>query len=154
METICPCGSNHPFAQCCEPYITGAAIASTPEALMRSRYSAYATRNFDYIESTMKGAPLKSFNRVDTEKSAQQVTWDKLEVISVSEVKPEDEEGFVEFKAYYTAGNKTDVIYEKSRFIKKKGKWFYIEGIEKEKIGRNDPCSCGSGKKYKKCCEK
>ena len=22
-----------------------------------------------------------------------------------------------------------------------------------EKIGRNDPCSCGSGKKFKKCCE-
>jgi preprotein translocase subunit SecA len=23
---------------------------------------------------------------------------------------------------------------------------------EGEKIGRNDPCPCGSGKKYKKCC--
>jgi len=21
-----------------------------------------------------------------------------------------------------------------------------------KKIGRNDPCPCGSGKKYKKCC--
>lgn len=21
------------------------------------------------------------------------------------------------------------------------------------KVGRNDPCSCGSGKKFKKCCE-
>jgi uncharacterized protein YecA (UPF0149 family) len=26
-----------------------------------------------------------------------------------------------------------------------------IHGDEKE-IGRNDPCPCGSGKKYKKCC--
>jgi len=25
---------------------------------------------------------------------------------------------------------------------------------EKEKVGRNDPCPCGSGKKYKKCCGK
>jgi len=25
---------------------------------------------------------------------------------------------------------------------------------EKQKIGRNDPCPCGSGKKYKKCCGK
>ena len=24
--------------------------------------------------------------------------------------------------------------------------------VKKEKIGRNDPCPCGSGKKYKKCC--
>jgi len=26
------------------------------------------------------------------------------------------------------------------------------EGVPKIKIGRNDPCPCGSGKKYKKCC--
>ena len=24
--------------------------------------------------------------------------------------------------------------------------------MNKEKVGRNDPCPCGSGKKYKKCC--
>jgi SWIM/SEC-C metal-binding protein len=24
--------------------------------------------------------------------------------------------------------------------------------VHVEKIGRNDPCNCGSGKKYKKCC--
>jgi len=25
---------------------------------------------------------------------------------------------------------------------------------EEPKVGRNDPCPCGSGKKYKKCCGK
>ena len=63
MDNPCPCGSNKPFAQCCEPYLQGKAIAPTPEALMRSRYSAYAMHQFDYIENTMKGAPLKNFNR-------------------------------------------------------------------------------------------
>ena len=30
-----------------------------------------------------------------------------------------------------------------------------IEPIKADKdIGRNDPCPCGSGKKYKKCCGK
>lgn len=31
-----------------------------------------------------------------------------------------------------------------------------VQPIHKEKaeIGRNDPCPCGSGKKYKKCCGK
>ncbi len=24
--------------------------------------------------------------------------------------------------------------------------------VPREKVGRNDPCPCGSGKKYKKCC--
>lgn len=27
-----------------------------------------------------------------------------------------------------------------------------LEGIDLSKIGRNDPCPCGSGKKFKKCC--
>lgn len=37
---------------------------------------------------------------------------------------------------------------------------FYINEKNKRnipkptKIGRNDPCPCGSGKKYKKCCGK
>ena len=26
------------------------------------------------------------------------------------------------------------------------------QGMERRKIGRNEPCACGSGKKYKKCC--
>ena len=26
------------------------------------------------------------------------------------------------------------------------------EPVAVEKVGRNDPCPCGSGKKYKKCC--
>ena len=30
-----------------------------------------------------------------------------------------------------------------------------LEPIRTEpKVGRNDPCTCGSGKKYKKCCGK
>ena len=29
-----------------------------------------------------------------------------------------------------------------------------IETKKKPKIGRNDPCTCGSGKKYKNCCGK
>ena len=31
----------------------------------------------------------------------------------------------------------------------------YLEPVRREpKVGRNDPCTCGSGKKYKKCCGK
>jgi len=26
--------------------------------------------------------------------------------------------------------------------------------VAEKKVGRNDPCPCGSGQKYKKCCEK
>ena len=38
----CPCGSGRAFDECCGPFLSGAAAAPTPEALMRSRYAAYA----------------------------------------------------------------------------------------------------------------
>jgi len=41
---------------------------------------------------------------------------------------------------------------KKLPFIKSKG--LVKEGQKKKKIGRNDPCPCGSGKKYKHCCGK
>jgi SEC-C motif-containing protein len=52
---------------------------------------------------------------------------------------------------------------ERSRFVKESDRWYYVDGLlptpvtyrrEEEKVGRNDPCPCGSGKKYKKCCGK
>ena len=48
-------------------------------------------------------------------------------------------------------------------FMIQDGEWKFIDGEietgvpyvrEEPKIGRNDPCPCGSGKKYKKCCGK
>jgi len=42
---------------------------------------------------------------------------------------------------------------KKSPFIKRKG-LEEEEGQKKKKIGRNDPCPCGSGLKYKHCCGK
>jgi uncharacterized protein YchJ len=36
--------------------------------------------------------------------------------------------------------------------IKQKPVPRYVKPRECKKIGRNEPCTCGSGKKYKKCC--
>jgi len=42
---------------------------------------------------------------------------------------------------------------EGRKVVDSSGREFKVEKIEsgKEKIGRNDPCPCGSGKKYKNC---
>lgn len=40
-------------------------------------------------------------------------------------------------------------LYDSS---KKKPKGKLVEVRTEPKIGRNEPCPCGSGKKYKKCC--
>ncbi len=49
-SAACPCSSGLDFASCCEPYLTGAKLPPAPEALMRSRYSAFATGNITYLE--------------------------------------------------------------------------------------------------------
>ena len=81
--------------------------------------------------------------------------------VLVDQGQPEDAEGFVEFKAYYTLGGEDVTHHEVASFRKEDGAWYFVEGEpvrqqpfvrEEPKVGRNDPCPCGSGKKYKKCC--
>ena len=53
MVTLsCYCGSAISFEKCCEPILSGKLKATTAEAVMRSRYSAYATHNADYLIAT------------------------------------------------------------------------------------------------------
>ena len=72
-----------------------------------------------------------------------------------------DEEGTIIFCARYESEGKAEDHWEQSFFRKEKGEWKFLDakGVhigtyrrEEPKIGRNDPCPCGSGKKYKKCC--
>ena len=72
----------------------------------------------------------------------------------------EDEAGTVEFIARYKAGNDKITHHELAMFTREEGRWVFADCVMNpkpetrsvEKIGRNAPCPCGSGKKYKKCC--
>lgn len=159
MSSNCPCGSQKSISDCCLPYIEGTAKAPTPEALMRSRYTAYTLHNVDYIEDTMLGAVKAEFDKEKALEWAKKSQWDRLEMIHTEFKTPT--QGFVEFKAFYTIAQKQYCLHELSEFTLQDNTWFYIDGNEvkphpflraNEKLGRNDPCSCGSGKKYKKCC--
>lgn len=144
----CPCGSTKLFASCCEPYLKNQAIPENPETLMRSRFSAYSKADMDYIEKTMLGPALVDFNKEQAAVSAPHVKWLGLKVI---QSKHDENRGTVEFIAQYSLLGTKETIYEISEFHKENGKWFYFDG-ETPKIGRNDSCPCGSGKKFKKCC--
>jgi SEC-C motif-containing protein len=120
-NTKCPCGTGLELAQCCEPFIKGKSKAPTAEKLMRSRYSAFALGDIDYIEKTTDPSARTTFDRAGTT-----VTRDH---------------------------------HERSEFKKRDGQWYFMDGklVQEpvraaDKVGRNDPCPCGSGKKYKKCC--
>jgi len=66
--------------------------------------------------------------------------------------------GIVEFEATCQTGAGTRVLRERSRFVKEEGSWLYVDGYYLEptrpsaRTGRNEPCPCGSGKKFKRCC--
>ena len=158
---ICPCGSGRTYAECCEPYITGQAKASTAEALMRSRYSAYAEHAIDYIINTcVRKNNKEDIDYKSTRDWSEKSTWLGLKIIAVEKGGFTDTEGTVEFEASYERDGLKDVHHERAQFKKENGEWLYDEGNVSShtivrsgpKTGRNDPCPCGSGKKYKHCC--
>ena len=154
MLDICPCGSDMLFSECCEPYILQRKLPSSPEALMRSRFSAYVKKAYAYIVNTYTVASKQNLTVANIAEASKDTTWIKLEVMSAYE---QDEHGEVEFIAFYKVGHRFYAMHELSRFIKEDKRWRYVNGDMLGKtgninLGRNDTCLCGSGKKYKHCC--
>ena len=154
----CPCGSNKSYAECCGIFIEDQQKPLTPEALMRSRYTAYTQANIGYIAKTMKAPAADRFDAKSASDWASRVQWIKLEVKAAS---TKATKGFVEFIAYFKEQGKLKTIHERSEFHLIENSWYYVNGKHLPsnapsspplRIGRNDLCPCGSGKKYKKCC--
>ena len=157
----CECGLGPSTDECCGRFLSGEAHPETAEALMRSRYTAYTKQNIDYVFGTHDPQTASNQDKTYAEKWARDAKWDGLEIVSTEKGGPEDTEGVVEFKAKYRIDHQPAVHHERSRFRKEDGRWYYVDGElvkaqtmkrEQPKVGRNDPCPCGSGSKYKKCC--
>ncbi len=162
---LCPCGSHLNYDECCEPFLRGLAVPMKAEFLMRSRYTAYSLANIDYIQRTMSSKLADSLNVIEASSWAKNVAWLGLHVIKTDYPTNTVTKACVEFEARYAANGEESVIHEISEFYRQKDGWCYV-GYAPEKpvkqllkrsvntVGRNDPCSCGSGKKHKKCCLK
>ena len=157
----CPCGSGKIYPKCCKPYIDGSQAAPTAEALMRSRYTAYEKNAIDYIMDTHHPEGREELSRDATEEWAKSSEWMGLEILECIGGAEGDQKGSVEFSARYRGADRAIVNHhEMSTFEKVDGRWFFKDAQmvnnpqkrETPKVGRNDPCSCGSGRKYKKCC--
>jgi len=118
----CYCGSDKPFDLCCNLYISGLEKAPTALALMKSRYSAYATHQADYLLATTHSSERKYYSKEEILKWAVSNQWQKLEIIAFTE-------NTVEFKAYFKDENNVDQVhYEFSTFKKEGDSWFYVDG--------------------------
>jgi len=158
---ICPCGSNLPYDECCGPLIRGARPAATAEQVMRSRYSAYVRKEITYLKSSLHPGHRSDFDEKSTRSWAEGSEWHQLEILNTSAGGAGDSEGRVEFVASYTEKGISKNHHEVATFAKEDGVWYFMKGEAvppkpvvraTPKTGRNDPCPCGSGKKFKKCC--
>ena len=142
----CPCGSGRPLADCCGRYHRGEP-APSPEALMRSRYSAFALNLTDYLRETWH-----STTRPASLPPDDATRWRRLEILEHEE---QGDTGRVRFRATFLEGRRWGVLEEASRFMREAGRWYYLDGtptVSRLKPGRNAPCPCGSGRKLKGCC--
>lgn len=159
--SLCPCGSSKDLAECCGPIIESG-IAPSPEAMMRSRYSAYVLSACAHLEHSLAPEARHDFDLKATESWSKRVTWRGLEILSTSGGGAGDEIGRVEFIAKFEEGGTAQSHHENSRFRRVDGNWLYVDGEmirvpvvrATPKVGRNEPCPCASGKKYKQCCGK
>jgi SEC-C motif-containing protein len=168
----CLCGNPGSTAECCGAIIAGERPARTAEQLMRSRYVAHVRCDIDYLAATQDPRTMKRFDREEARRWARSARWQRLRVVAVEGGGPDDDAGVVEFIASFSVDGELRTHHERSRFRRlDDGRWVYTDGhppqarraaqaqprrvrrAEKEpRVGRNQPCPCGSGKKYKRCC--
>ena len=117
---------------------------------MRSRYSAYALGELEYLKASWHPDFRPKNLSIDA-----QIRWLGLEVIEQTQ---SGEQATVEFEARLLVDGRVDALHEKSRFVCQQGRWLYTDGdplaptFSPWKPGRNEDCPCGSGKKFKRCC--
>ncbi|MCM0607154.1 MAG: YchJ family protein [Xanthomonadaceae bacterium] len=163
----CYCGNTKPYSECCEPYVTQKELAPSAEALMRARYSAHVVVNVPFLKESTAPEKRGEFVEKDVREWAKNSEWLGLKILKTKG-------NTVEFNATYKAQGKTIEHHEVAEFRKDaaSGKWYFVDGDshvheegqghhhhesqkpivrEEPKIGRNDPCHCDSGKKFKKC---
>lgn len=153
VALACPCGSGRDYADCCGRYHRGEAQAPTTEALLRARYSAFVLGDEDYLRHSWH----PDFYPNEPVTAGSTMHWQGLEVLCQEQGEPKDEAGVIEYVARYSAHGRPGQLHERARYRKEQGRWYYVDGdmlppASAHKSGRNDPCPCGSGKKFKKCC--
>lgn len=163
------------YQNCCQPYhdafyndevdkVNGIK-AETAERLMRTRYSAFVLVKPEYIVKTTLPAQQALFDVQSIESWAKETDWAGLEIVEHTP-KLGKRHAQVEFKAYFNVAGNAENNLEKTRqahhelsaFVKIKNKtakserWYFLDPTVAMTISQKQPCICGSGEKFKRCC--
>lgn len=121
----CPCGSGETYELCCGPLHSGERTAATAEQLMRSRFSAFAVGDTEYLLATWH--PSTRPRRLEL---APGQRWTRLDVLATTGGSPFHDTGTVEFRAHYRNEGKAGSMHERSTFTREDGRWRYVRAEE------------------------
>ena len=154
-NALCPCGSTLTYVDCCQPRHTFQKPATTAEALMRSRYTAFVMQDSDYIVATTVPFQQSLLDKQAIADWAAQTDWAGLEVLQHTP-KFGKRHAQVEFKAFFNTANGKACHHELSTFVnmgnQSDPRWYFVDPTVSMTIPQKQPCPCGSGEKYKRCC--
>ncbi|MGC4869029.1 YchJ family metal-binding protein [Micromonospora sp. DT53] len=119
---VCPCGSGRAYADCCAPAHEGDAPA-TAEALMRSRFSAFALGDSGYLLRSWHSSTRPTSLELDPGQR-----WTRLEIVETERGGLLDTAGTVTFHAHYRDAGRPGTMTELSRFVREDGRWVYVDG--------------------------
>jgi SEC-C motif-containing protein len=120
---LCPCESGRTLTGCCLPFLRREAQPPTPEALMRSRFTAFARKDADHLWRTWHPRTRPGVVPIDPN-----IRWDGLTVVTTTGGSEADDTGTVTFKARFTSTGGPGVFREHSRFERRAGRWLYVDG--------------------------
>ena len=124
----CPCKSGKKYSDCCLLAHSGKCPAVTAEALMRSRFSAYVLRIADYVVKTTHPKFREEDFKENIQKWMKQTRWTHLEILDLSKGLAHQDIGEVEFVAEFFLDGQSQILHERSNFVRYKGRWVYTEG--------------------------
>lgn len=170
---ICPCqinpvsdaiGAPLLYQDCCQPYHDGllnkeadGIKAETAKRLMRTRYSAFVLVKPNYIVKTTIPAQQNLLDIKAIENWAKETDWAGLEIVTHTP-KLGKRHAQVEFKAYFKTNENLQAHHELSAFVKvidkanNDARWYFLDPTVSMSVTQKQPCICGSGEKFKRCC--
>ena len=130
---------------------------------MRARYTAYVECQLDFLQQTLVPRDRVSFDRQGARRFSRGVRWQGLTILRTTGGGAGASRGSVTFEARFSTKGRDDGFRERSLFVRQDGRWLYAGGETSplgaapvrrpgKKVGRNEPCPCGSGRKFKRCC--
>ncbi|MGV8978165.1 MAG: YchJ family protein [Cellulomonas sp.] len=122
--TRCPCLSGETYDACCGVYHRGDDLPATAELLMRSRYSAFAVGDLEYLAQTWHTCTRPSDLSLD-----DSLRWYRLDILGATRGQAHDTEGTVEFRAFYRSADGPGRVDEVSSFVREAGGWVYLDAI-------------------------